>query len=486
MKKLLLWLLTLFFAIAGMNYFPSVGSVILFSLAVFVAPIKKIRTTIGKKLSKGLQFLLVVALFFVSTLTVPQEPSNETSSPDTSVEESLLVSDEISVRVSTPDLSVPESIDESVDESIDESIDESSDDESNGEAVIPPENSTFEVHFIDVGQADAALVICDGKTMLIDGGNKGDSSKIYTYLKKQGVTHLDYIVGTHAHEDHIGGIPGALNLVSSVGKVYCPVTEFDSKAFADFKKYVEAKGKTLTVPTVGEEFSLGSAKVKILGCDPAAEDPNNTSIVLKITYKETSFLFTGDAERDAEQKILDSGYDLSATVLKVGHHGADTSTTYPFLREILPEIAIISVGEGNSYGHPTEATLSKLEDADAKIYRTDLSGDIIITSDGKSVTVTSAKNPPSETSKEPDLSDEPVVSIPDDESITPDESTPTNESKAPEQKEYDYILNKNTKKFHYPGCSSANSMNEENKIYFQGTRDEAISQGYDPCGRCKP
>ena len=398
---------------------------------------------IAFRFSKAVCFLLIVMLFILSSCMLSIDTSDDASTPS-----SIFESGDVPLQIDS-------------DESIDESIDESSDDESNGEAVIPPEDSTFEVHFIDVGQADAALVICDGKTMLIDGGNKGDSSKIYTYLKNKGVTHLDYIVGTHAHEDHIGGIPGALNLVSSVGKVYCPVTEFDSNAFADFKKYVEAKGTTLTVPTVGEKFMLGSAEVLIVGCDPAAEDPNNTSIVLKITYKETSFLFTGDAEASAEEKIVNSGYDLSATVLKVGHHGADTSTSYRFLREILPEIAIISVGKDNSYGHPTEKTLSILEDADAKIYRTDLSGDLIVKSDGENVSVTTSKNEQTENDTSSSLPSEPT-------------------------EKYDYVLNQNTKKFHYPSCNSVASMSEANKEFYNGTRDELIADGYKPCGICHP
>lgn len=417
---------------------------------------------------------VVVLLFGLSSCIVPNDTSD-----DRSAQHSVSVMNDNS---SQTDESKAESKDESKAESKDESEAETSKpDESVGEIITTPENSTFEVHFIDVGQADSALVLCDGKAMLIDGGNKGDSNKLYSHLKKYNINHLDYVVGTHAHEDHIGGLAGALNAVESVGKVYCPVTEYDSNAFDDFKKYTEAKGKKLTVPTVGEEFSLGSAKVKILGCDPTADDPNNTSIVLKITYKETSFLFTGDAERDAEQKILDSGYDLSATVLKVGHHGADTSTTYPFLREILPEIAIISVGEGNSYGHPTEEALSRLRDADVKLYRTDMQGDIIAKSDGKTVTFIVAKNADAdvygsigENSTQSDVSEAPPVTEPSDE------------SKETGGGEYDYIVHKESKKFHYPSCRHAENMNEENRIYFSGTRDEAISEGYIPCGTCKP
>ena len=254
-----------------------------------------------------------------------------------------------------------------------------------------PSGSSFAVHFIDVGQADAALVLCDGKAMLIDGGNAPDSNLIYTYLKKQGITHLDYIIGTHAHEDHIGGIPGALQ-VATVDTVYCSNTSYSTKAFKNFVSAVQAKGKSITVPTVGTTFNLGSAVCTILAVNTEKGGANNSSIVMRIVYGNTTFLFTGDAEREVEEKLLSSGVDLKADVLKVGHHGSNSSTTYPFLRAIMPEYAVICVGTGNTYGHPTENTLSRLRDADVKTFRTDKQGDIICVSDGNTVTFTPSRN----------------------------------------------------------------------------------------------
>lgn len=336
---------------------------------------------------------------------------------------------------------------------------------------VLPEGSTFNIHYINVGQADAALVECDGHYMLIDGGNKADSNVIYSVLKIAEVPKLDIVVGTHAHEDHIGGLPGAFNYCNA-DLTLCPVTGYDSEAFKDFAKYAEQNGGGITVPNIGDTYALGSATIKILGVN-GGSDTNDTSIILRIDYGQTSFLFTGDAEREAEQAALSAGVDLSATVLKVGHHGSDTSTTYPFLREIMPQYAVISVGEDNTYGHPTEDTLSRLRDADARVFRTDMQGDIFCKSDGKTVTMTVSRN------ENADVLSGPMATEP--ESTEYPTEAPTEAAAGT-----DYIGNMNTKKFHYAYCSSVKKMKESNKYYYTGAREEMISKGYEPCGNCHP
>ena len=261
------------------------------------------------------------------------------------------------------------------------------------ESEAPGEVGQLAVHYIDVGQADCILLECEGQTMLIDGGNVGDSSLVASYLKNRGIAHLDYVVCTHAHEDHVGGLSGALN-VCTAGKVYSPVTEYDSAAFRNFLKYVEKQQAQFIVPEADSGFPLGEAWVTVLGPRKDYEDTNDTSIVLRVDHGENSFLFTGDMETTAEKDLLEAGCYLDVDVLKVGHHGSDTSTGYVFLREVMPEYGVISCGTGNSYGHPHDEVTSRLYDADVTVYRTDLQGTVVVTSDGTELYFETEKNVP--------------------------------------------------------------------------------------------
>ena len=262
----------------------------------------------------------------------------------------------------------------------------------------PEAGSYFEAHFIDVGQADSILVICDGQAMLIDGGNAADATLVRSYLQQHNVTHLEYVIGTHPHEDHIGGLTNVMRYIKP-DKVYCSANNtsvYETSAFRNFVYYVNNNlRQELVVPTVGETFLLGSAKVTVVG--PLRfdyEDINNTSIVLRVEYGELSFLFTGDMEGVAELELIKKGINLKADVLKVGHHGSGSSTYYQFLDAVSPTYGVISCGRDNEYGHPHSGPLSRLRDADVKLYRTDLQGHIVCrTTDGKTMTFTTQMNP---------------------------------------------------------------------------------------------
>lgn len=252
--------------------------------------------------------------------------------------------------------------------------------------VKPPsaDSPAFEVYFLDVGQGDCALILCDGKTMLIDGGDSHQSSKLYSFLESHGIKHLDYIVASHPDADHVGGLSGALNYATA-GTALCTVTEHDTKAFCDFVRYLKKQGVSITVPDAGSTYSLGSAAFTIVGPEKGTRFSDNTSLIIRVSYGETSFLFTGDAEYEDEQAAIASGEELKSTVLKVGHHGSSSSSSYDFVRAVSPEYAVISVAADNTYYHPTQKTLNRLRDVGAAVYRTDLGGDIHCVSDGKTV-----------------------------------------------------------------------------------------------------
>lgn len=333
-------------------------------------------------------------------------------------------------------------------------------------------NKKFEIHFIDVGQGDSALVICDDQYLLIDGGPSSASSLIYTYLKNLNITYLDYVICSHPDEDHVGGLSGALNY-ASLGTAYSPCSK-DTRAYDSFIKYTKKHNVEIQVPNIGDSFKLGSADVDILACNIGND--NETSIVTKITYGNNSFLFMGDAGTVVEDYLINKNVDIKCDVLKVGHHGSKYSTGYQFLYLSEPKYAIISVGKGNSYGHPTEEVLSKLRDADVKTFRTDLQGDIVCVSDGNTITFTTKKNADIDTYKEVGTNS---IQRNNNKQIT-------SEPVSKDTNEYKYCLNKNTKKFHYSYCSSVRDMKESNKKYTNDDRETIIAQGYVPCKRCNP
>ncbi len=377
-----------------------------------------------------------------------------------------------------------------------------------------PEKSVLTVRFIDVGQGDAALLQCDGHSMLIDGGGKDQSSKIYTILKEEKIEKLDYLVSTHPHKDHAGGLAAALE-AADAGEILTPVLMYDGEEFHDLLKYAQAKHIAVRAPGAGETFALGGATVTVLGPLSEHEDLNDMSIVLRVDHGENTFLFTGDAGAAEEEELLAQPELLDVKVLKAGHHGSSVSTTDSFLKAVSPEYTVLSCGAYNEYGHPSDEILARLKGVGCDVCRTDMQGDVTFTSDGTKLEVAVEKNAEADvfqTYHDLYVKEETQVTIPETEGVettteisrertteeTTEETTKkettteetTTEETTTEEEEFKmtYILNtsRSKRKFHYPDCRAVRQMNDKNKLEFYGTREEVIDMGYTPCGICNP
>ena len=320
-------------------------------------------------------------------------------------------------------------------------------------ATVPPSGDGLMVHFVDVGQADCILIECGSEFAIIDGGNKDDGQLVVSYLEQQGVQELSAVICTHAHEDHVGGLPSVLSVYPTAA-VYAPTRTYSSNIFDDFLYYTDQQRLEVTIPAPGDTLTVGDAVLTVLGPVQSYAETNDTSIVVRLDYGDTSILFTGDMEVAAENDMLDywSGNSdiFHVDVLKVGHHGSNTSTGYRFLYEVDPTYGVIPVGKDNSYGHPHAEPLSRLRDAGVTLLRTDELGHILAVSDGKEITFTWGNQTAQPEAVEPA---EPQV----------------------------FIGNKNSKKLHSEDCGSL--PGENNRVYFDSYQ-QAIAEGYEPHGTC--
>jgi len=336
-----------------------------------------------------------------------------------------------------------------------------------GEVPTAQAASALKLHFLDVGQADCIFVqLPNGQTMLIDSGNNDDASVVVAYLKKQNVKKINYLIATHPHEDHIGSMDSVVRSFQ-IGKIFMPKATTTTKTFEDLLLAVKAKGLKINTAKAGiVVLNQGNLMINFVApCGSNYDDLNNWSAVTRIQYGNNSFLLMGDAEVLSEQEILSSGANIKADVLKVGHHGSSSSTSSAFLKSVKPKYAVISVGTGNKYGHPHKVTLTKLANAKVQVCRTDRDGTIIVTSDGKNITVKKLGSTIKPRAPNTGNTIAPAAPV------------------APAQGSKGYIGNKSSKKFHLPSCSTLPA--EQNRVYLK-TREEAIKAGYVPCKVCNP
>ncbi len=319
-------------------------------------------------------------------------------------------------------------------------------------------NGALNVHFIDVGQGDCTLLESDGKFVLIDAGEVEYADTVCGYLKENNVSTIEYVIATHPHSDHCGGLTKVLNTFECKNFITTETTQ-RTEIWKSVLKAVDNNDVKYIDAKTSSTYSFGQSQFEILG--PVSSDYgdnyNNYSVVLKASCGDTSFLFTGDAEKLSENDILQTGCDLSCDVLKVGHHGSSTSSGGPFLNAANPTCAVISCGKQNDYGHPHKETMSALKARNITTFRTDELSTIIASSDKKEIRFYYKTT----------------------DKVTQQTINPALKT------DMTYIGNKNSKKFHISTCDGIKNMKETNKVKFSN-RDDAVQSGYSPCNTCQP
>ena len=336
------------------------------------------------------------------------------------------------------------------------------------EDVVTPLYNDLKAYFIDVGQGDCAFIeLPTGETMLIDAGNAGNGTDIVNFIKGKQYSDINYVVATHPHADHIGGMAEVLSSFE-IGKMYMPKKAHNTKVYDELLDTIENENIALYTAKAGVNIST-NGRVTIDLIAPVSDsysNLNNYSAVVKITYGDTVFLFMGDAENEVEREILNNDVNVDADVLKVGHHGSHSSSSQSFISAVSPNAAVISAGSGNQYGHPHDETLALLNKADIDIYRTDEVGTICITADShKKITVDKKASTVKENA--------PPVAVP---SVQQQETTKSSGGSG------DVIVytTRTGECYHRGSCSSLS------KSQFETTVAQAQADNYRPCKRCKP
>ena len=387
----------LFWALGLLILENPVAAIITAALGIFISPLRK--RVLGKlnMVLTGKRVVLIASFLFLSSCTTSiglteveevQSADSQTTIVET-VEESL-VEETFSAENEIEQLTVAETIEEILTEvplidnpennSVEEGMSEST-------SLLAEEekNSEMQVHFIDVGQGDATLITCDDEAMLIDAGDNSKGTTVQLYLKKQGITKLKYLVLTHPDADHIGGADVIVNKFD-IETVFMSDYKKDNKTYDELISALSYKNLKWSTPNVGNSYSLGSAEFIIIAPNTSYSDPNNSSIGLVLKNGEDAFLFTGDAEEEAECDILANGLDIDCDVYKAGHHGSKTASTKELLQAASPVYVVVSCAEDNSYGHPHAEPMNNFRSMKMKLFRTDEQGSVIATSNGTGIT----------------------------------------------------------------------------------------------------
>jgi competence protein ComEC len=323
-------------------------------------------------------------------------------------------------------------------------------------APLQAASNNLKIHFLDVGQADSILIQSpSNKVMLIDAGNREDSGTIEAYLRKEKISKLDLLIATHPHEDHIGGMADIVKHFN-IGQIYMPKVSHTTATFKNLLIAIKSKNLKVNTAISGVKLDFDTkVTCQMLAPNSANYDNlNDYSPVIKMVYNKNSFLFTGDAAKESEKEMLQKGVALNADLLKVGHHGSNTSTTDAFLRAVSPKYAVISVGVGNDYGHPGRYTMGRLQKAGVTTYRTDQQGIIIASSDGQKISFSFQRQAATQSSS-------------------------VNQAQTENKTNIVYVTRTGAK-YHRAGCKSLARSCIPIKL------NEALAQGYEACKACKP